>query len=269
MYEEREQSNKTQFKPMSDEVTKILGFDLFNPSTYPEKFRVAIATRIKEIDPQDLPLGRIALGLQKHIQQKLVEPIKLEYLSVNDFPQSQARRDRNAPHIHLNSAKKLGFSSSSNLRRAIRNQTEDYGFIPKSGFRGLEECVDFEFVSIGNGKAAQTEIWVSTLAFIRLQVVTPSMIGAKVAFLDDIKSEASRILREFEVKSTQIVERQVQGRCDRVSQHERKREDNDWFASRGLSFPTDEELRLQQVRADQNKILRMKQRFAKMMRRRT
>jgi hypothetical protein len=252
---------------MSDGVEKILGFDPFNPSTYPEEFRVAIATRIKELQQQNLPLGRIALGLQKHIQ--LVEPIKLEYLSDRDFPQSQARRDRNAPHIHLNEERKMGFSSPSNLRRAIRNQTEDYGFIPKSGFRGLEECVDFEFVSIGNGKSAKTEIWVSTLAFIRLQVVTPSMIGAKVAFLDDIKSEASRILREFEVKSTQIVERQVQGRCDRISQHERKREDNDWFASRGLSVPTDEELRLQQVRADQNKILRMKQRFAKIMRSRT
>jgi len=269
MYEEREQSNKTQFKPMSDEVTKILGFDLFNPSTYPEKFRVEIATRIKELQQQNLPLGRIALGLQKHIQQKLVEPIKLEYLSVNDFPQSQARRDRNAPHIHLNSAKKLGFSSSSNLRRAIRNQTEDYGFIPKSGFRGLIECVDFEFVSIGNGKSAKTEIWVGTLAFIRLQVVTPSMIKGQQAIAEIVTTESQAVNQEFGISTTQIIERQVQERCDRISQHERKREDNDWFASRGLSFPTDEELRLQQVRADQNKILRMKQRFAKMMRRRT
>ena len=252
---------------MSDGVEKILGFDPFNPSTYPEEFRVAIATRIKELQQQDLPLGRIALGLQKHIQ--LVEPIKLEYLSDRDFPQSQARRDRNAPHIHLNEERKMGFSSPSNLRRAIRNQTEDYGFIPKSGFRGLEECVDFEFVSIGNGKSAKTEIWVSTLAFIRLAAITPSMIKGQQAIAEIVTTESQAVNQEFGISTTQIIERQVQERCDRISQHERKREDNDWFASRGLSFPTDEELRLQQVRADQNKILRMKQRFAKMMRRRT
>ena len=74
--------------------------------------------------------------------------------------------------------------------------------------------------------------------------------------------------QEFGISTTQIIERQVQERCDRISQHIRKKEDNDWFASRGLNVPTDEELRLQQIRADQNKILRMKQRFAKIMRRR-
>lgn len=249
---------------MSEDLIDVLGFDPLDPRTHPDRIKERVEQVRKELQENLPQKGRIALELKR---ESTGAKIIVDDPSPESFPRSDSRRDRGVPHILIDDPAKIEFSNLKTVRRAIRMQTAEFGFIPRVGMRGLEEGVDFEFVAIGAGKNSRTEVWVNEVCLLRLHIVTPAMIKTELDFEESLRQESAIAAKEHASSMDNSLEIGVAHRLNQVTQHLPIVEDDAWFRARGLYVPSKQELEAQQRQADLNKPIRMKQRLDKILQR--
>lgn len=235
--------------------------------------------------------------LADEIEAKGDGRIPLKVLPVPEhFEQVEWRQKAGRAYILIDDSTKVGFSRPDSLKRAIATQTIEYGYIPRFGFAGLVEGVDFEYVK--KGIKTKEEIFMGDKAFCRVVYGSPSLWAAPDGFTtqEKLESRLKKGLEEFienchqayyehiedlRIRTYQVlgfspttnglwtIEREIRAGKPLLPTRTKK-EQVEWEMSQGgynldLYLKTPEEIAANKLAIANNKPIRMRQRVIKIV----